>query len=131
VHVASYCRQINGCDSNVSEALVGDKGKWKSGQGLNTRATLKRGQKPAKKFVGPYVQEHKDLIDSIVHGKKLNEAQNVAISTMTAIMGRMAAYSGAPVTWDEAYNSDVRLGPDSVALEMKLPEAKPRIAGRA
>ncbi len=49
----------------------------------------------------PYVQEHTDLIDSIRAGKPLNELKNVAESTLTAIMGRMSAYTGkqSPGRW--------------------------------
>jgi myo-inositol 2-dehydrogenase / D-chiro-inositol 1-dehydrogenase len=47
----------------------------------------------------PYVQEHVDWLKSIVDGKPLNEARNVATSTLTAIMGRISAYTGKLVTW--------------------------------
>ncbi len=47
-------------------------------------------------------ENHIDLINSIKSGKPLNELQNVAESTMTAIMGRMSAYGGRGLTWDQA-----------------------------
>ena len=50
----------------------------------------------------PYVQEHADLIASVRAGKPINEGVQVAESTLTAIMGRMAAYTGQEVTWDFA-----------------------------
>jgi predicted dehydrogenase len=141
IHVASYSRQINGCDQNISEALVGEKGIWLSGQGLNRPAGGRRrkpGDAAAKPAEGskrtsgdPYVQEHIDLIASIDAGAKLNEAKNVATSTMTAIMGRIAAYTGKPVTWDEMMKSDLRLGPDKYDLTVKLPEVKIPVAGRS
>jgi hypothetical protein len=58
------------------------------------------------------VQEHADLIQAIRKGEYINEAQNVAESTMTAIMGRMAEYSGKEITWDEALNSEESLALD-------------------
>ena len=62
------------------------------------------------------MQEHKDLIDAIRTGKPLNEAQNVAESTMTAIMVRMSAYTGKEVTWDDVMKSDLKLGPPDYEL---------------
>ena len=63
----------------------------------------------AWKFSGtdsrPYVQEHTDLIASIRAGSPINELKNVAESTLTAIMGRMSAYTGKAVTWDQALDS--------------------------
>jgi myo-inositol 2-dehydrogenase / D-chiro-inositol 1-dehydrogenase len=58
-----------------------------------------------------YVQEHSDLIASIRSGKPLNELKQVAESSLTAIMGRMSAYTGKTITWDEALNSPESLMP--------------------
>jgi hypothetical protein len=56
---------------------------------------------------GPYVQEHRDLIKSIRAGEPLNEARNVAESTLVAIMSRISAYTGQIVKWsDLTRNSD-------------------------
>ncbi len=52
-----------------------------------------------------YEAEHRDLIESIRAGKPLNEARDVAESTLTAIMGREAAYSGKVIEWDAVWNS--------------------------
>ena len=57
---------------------------------------------PVPEFKGhenPYVQEHIDLINSIFDKKPLNEAKQVAESTLTAIMGRISAYTGQKVRW--------------------------------
>ncbi|MBD3268368.1 gfo/Idh/MocA family oxidoreductase [bacterium] len=67
-------------------------------------------------YVRPYIQEHADLIDSIIHDKKINEAERCAISTMTGIMGRMAEYAGKEVTWEEAFNSNDTLGQEEYEL---------------
>ena len=61
-----------------------------------------------------YVQEHTDLIASIRGAKPLNELKQVAESSLTAIMGRMSAYSGKTVTWDEAMNSPESLMPEKL-----------------
>ena len=64
----------------------------------------------------PYVQEHTDFIASLRAGKPLNELKTVAESTMTAIMGRMAAYTGQAVTWDQALDSKEILMPDGLTF---------------
>lgn len=56
------------------------------------------------KAANPLVQEHKELIDSIRAGKPLITADATAKSTLAAIMGRMAAYTGQVVTWDFVMN---------------------------
>ena len=50
----------------------------------------------------PYVQEHVDLFNAIESGEHVNEARQVAESTLTAIMGRMSAYTGQEVTWEQS-----------------------------
>ena len=59
--------------------------------------------------INPYDQEHVDLIQSIHRSEPLNEAQNVAESTLTAIMGRESAYTGLEINWDEFLASDLDL----------------------
>lgn len=108
VHVASYCRQIPNCQNNVSEALVGTKGFCQV-----NKYTIS-GEKPWKlagKDNLPYVQEHADLIAAIRAGKPYNELKHVAESTLTAILGRTAAYTGQEVTWEQALNSQDVLMP--------------------
>src|SRR4051812_25158139 len=109
----SMCRQIEGCDKRVSEALVGDKGTSQVDQYTITGAK-------AWKFPGtdnrPYVQEHTDFIAAIRAGKPYNELKTVAESTLTAIMGRMSAYSGKVVTWEQALNSPEVLMPAGLTL---------------
>ena len=65
----------------------------------------------ASATIDPYVQEHMDLINAIVKDTELNEAKQVTDSTLTAIMGREAAYSGAGVEWDAMLNSSFTYAP--------------------
>ncbi len=99
VRVESLCRQINGCTDRIAERVVGTKGFADIDQGVIN------GEKPYK-YDGPdpdhYVQEMADLIKSIRDGAPINEAKNVAESTMNAIMGRMSAYTGRALKWDWA-----------------------------
>nr|WP_229222906.1 Gfo/Idh/MocA family oxidoreductase [Dyadobacter endophyticus] len=77
-----------------------------------------------------YQTEHNELFASIRSGKLINDGEFMAHSTLTAIMGRMAAYTGKRVTWNEALNSTEKLGPDTYSFDMKPPVvevAKPGI----
>jgi predicted dehydrogenase len=114
VRMFSQCRQINRTESRVGEAFTGAKGSATFYDG-NNMIMPKGGatyRTRAADDGNPYRQEHQDLIASIRAGQPLNEARNVAESTLIAIMGRESAYSGQSVEWDQALNSKTRLGPD-------------------
>ncbi len=66
--------------------------------------------------VNPYVQEHTDLVASIRAASPLNELRQVAESTLTAIMGREAAYTGQQLSWEDVLNSDLSLLPGDLAF---------------
>lgn len=109
VSVHSMCRQINGGYRRVSEFFTGSLGTtWGTGNG--TKGFAKKVIIPKFECVSnPYVQEQIDLIKGVVSGKPLNEADIVAECTLTAIMGRISAYTAKPVRWreltDESYGS--------------------------
>ena len=108
----SMCRQIDGCCTNVSERVIGTKGSSNCADKIKGSTEWK--------YEGPgcnaMVQEHADLIKSIRDGKPLNEAQRIAESVLTAIMGRMSAYTGQEITWDQALNSKEDLTPAKLEL---------------
>ncbi|HEX5269425.1 MAG TPA: Gfo/Idh/MocA family oxidoreductase, partial [Gemmataceae bacterium] len=106
----SQCRQIPGTWDSVSEAAHGTRGMSQiNAYRINTKSV--HGRDP----VNPYVQEHTDLIEAIRGGKEINELKQVAESTMTAILGREAAYSGKELTWDKAM--DMRRLMDTAHLQ--------------
>ncbi len=109
VSMFSQARQINGCDNIVSEFVAGTRGTSNCRDRI--RCEGKRWRFRGRE-VNPYQQEHEDLVASIREGRPINEAQNVAESTMTAIIGREAAYSGKAVAWEEAMKWNTRLGPE-------------------
>jgi predicted dehydrogenase len=113
-HMTSHCRQYNvgaGNVANVSERIVGTKGMIDS-------ASLRGAKLP----FDPYVQEHIDMVNSILgKGPYRNEAMAIAESTMTCIMGREAAYSGLKITWDMIMNSQEDLLPKSFDYKDSLP----------
>jgi hypothetical protein len=76
--------------------------------------------------VKPYVQEHTDLVESIRKNQPLNEAEQVAESTMVAVLGRMSAYTGSMVKWDWAMKaSKLDLAPAKYELVRCLSSRSP------
>ncbi len=131
VHVMSMARQYtNNVKGNVSEALTGTKGS------CQVNAYEIKGPKGERlwKFTGkdntPYVQEHTDLIESIRKGEPLNELKTVAESTLVAVMGRLAAYTGQEVTWKQALESKEDTMPEKLAWDMQLPTPPVAIPGK-
>jgi predicted dehydrogenase len=109
----SQCRHIPGTLSKVDELLVGTKGVIKCGdamiQDLKGKTLF---QYDKTKENNPYQTEHDELFEAIAKGEyKFADAENGAKSTMTAILGRMATYSGQVVEWDKAINSGISLAP--------------------
>jgi len=79
----------------------------------------------------PYVQEHVDLVASIKAGKPLNEGRQVAESCLTAIMGRMSAYTGRALSWDWVMNAS-KLDMTPPHMELKdLPPLVVPIPGKS
>ena len=112
VHLFSYCGQIKRDWSSVSEGVHGTKGSADPHNMI--RPTGGQMWRFRNREIDPYVQEHMDLINAITKGTELNEAKQVTDSTLTAIMGREASYSGAGVTWDEILNCKFTYGPEQL-----------------
>jgi myo-inositol 2-dehydrogenase / D-chiro-inositol 1-dehydrogenase len=115
VYVTSFCRQIDGCANRVEESFSGTEGEALLRSGF---AEI-RGAAPWRFEADqpdPYVTEQRNLLASISGGPRLNEARQVAQSTLTAIMGRMSAYTGQEVTWEQAINSKLDLSPPAYEL---------------
>jgi predicted dehydrogenase len=120
----SQCRQGQpGTFTQVSEHVVGTKGR----ADLNVQQRLFRitgsnawELRLDKGEVGHQL-EHYPLIEAIQKDLPYNELEIAAMSTMTAIMGRMATYSGKLIEWDEAINSNAQLMPEKVSWDMEPP----------
>jgi predicted dehydrogenase len=108
-HLLSMCRQIDGCANHVGEHITGTAGTSDPARWLRGATDWEWGE---AEYTNPYVQEHTDLIASIRAGEPLNEGRRVAESTLTAIMGREAAYTGQEIIWDELMAADMTLVPD-------------------
>jgi predicted dehydrogenase len=125
----SQCRHIPGTMSKVSEFLQGTKGKATT----NSATTIMdlKGNKTweyrGKDDPDPYQQEHDELFEAVAKGEfKFKDGENGAKSTMTAIMGRLATYSGQVLSWDEVMKSEISLMPKEfswTAMPLVLPDA--------
>ena len=112
--IHSICRQINGTDNLVTEIFHGTKGiattnDWKSPKIIDVSGKEIETIPEDKK--GGHAREQVDLVTCIRKDIAINEAEQTAISTMVAIMGRVSAYTGKTVTYEEMMNSDLKLGP--------------------
>ena len=87
---------------------------------LDFRKGIIKGNNPFvfdDKSPNPAVLQYKDMIESIRNGNAINEGQQIAESTMTAILGRMSAYTGKALEWDWALNeSNLDLSPEKMAF---------------
>ncbi len=128
--VASQCRHQPGTMSRVGEMFQGTKGAVETNDAGVARLLDLQGNETATisnpEGHNPYQEEHNRLFASIRAGGQINDAYYGAYSTLTAIMGRMATYSGQVVTWDQALNSELRIMPEMVdwnTVPPSLPDA--------
>ncbi len=115
-----FCRHIPNCWTSGGGVAHGTKGQAELGRGVLTV----RGQEPVRFEAGPvasHQQEHYDFFAALDAGKPYNEGDYGITSTMTAILGRMATYSGQVVTWDDAMKSETDLGPKRYAWDAEAP----------
>jgi predicted dehydrogenase len=124
---SSQCRHIPGCWDSVSEYAQGTKGRCDVGGHRITGESSWRFSGGGK---DPYQQEHDDLFAAIRNDTPYNETVEYgAYSTMTAIMGRLATYSGKELTWDEVINSPLDSMPKVLGWDADPPH-KPDAHGR-
>jgi myo-inositol 2-dehydrogenase / D-chiro-inositol 1-dehydrogenase len=114
-------REIDGCHNRVEEIIYGTKGYtncrnlifdyggnviWEYEYPLDAD-----GRRMNRTAISPYDQEIINLVTAIRTNNPVNEAQDLAISSLTGIMGRESAYTGQDVTWEDMMNSNLRIGP--------------------
>ena len=129
--IHSECRHFPGAANRVDETFQGTQGKAYLSAGNHGILTDWKGNvlydHDRKNQPNPYQQEHDELWAALVKGEyKFADAENAAKSTMTAIMGRYATYSGKVMTWEESLNGKVDLFPDTLAWDAQpklLPNA--------
>ncbi|MCG2587500.1 Gfo/Idh/MocA family protein [Rhodohalobacter sulfatireducens] len=122
IKVHGATRQINNAESGRIEMIKGTKGYADCGGTIydyNGNILWEYPYPDANEtnseweVTDPFVQEHVELITGIRTDKYVNDSELQVNSTRMAIMGRMAAYTGDEITWDEILNSDMRLGPET------------------
>lgn len=111
----SQCRQSSGCFSRVTEFAMGTK-KLDSGNGpyeIHRIANLDVKDRNGVDFKhgNEFVQEHYALVEAIRQNLPFNEGPYGATSSFTAVLGRMATYSGQIVRWDDAVKNETVLAP--------------------
>lgn len=113
-------RQVANCHSDNSDYLMGELGFGKIAGWADPVIRAKAAWRYRGPKVNMYQQEHNELFASIRKGEPINDSEWMAHSTMMALMGRMAAYTGQEVTWEEAFNSKEQLVPENLDWKMKL-----------
>lgn len=118
-------RQISGCSNgkveqiNCTNGYADAAGKlydWK-GELIWEYPRPEEGDTTSEwKVTNPFLQEHINLVTAIRSGDTINDGEDQANSTLVAIMGRMAAYTGKDVTREEVLNSDLYLGPKTYSM---------------
>jgi myo-inositol 2-dehydrogenase/D-chiro-inositol 1-dehydrogenase len=126
VHMNSMCRQINDCSIHVGEYLRGTGGYTDCAETIwNPDGSVmytfpypenEEGEPDKGLLISPYHQEHIVLVTAIRNGESIVQAEETARTTLTAIMGRHAAYTGKTVTWEEMMGAEWKLGPDKIAM---------------
>jgi predicted dehydrogenase len=116
----AYTRQMAGCSNDVEDYVMGTKGKASILKHEIVSGDEKwkyRGDKPSM-----YDNEHVELFRAIRDGQPINNGTYMCYSTMLAIMGRMATYTGQTITWEQALNSKENYTPESYAWgDVKVP----------
>jgi predicted dehydrogenase len=117
VKLFSCCRQQPNCQPDISDHLTGTKGichieaSRSRANIVPHGATSPTWRSPVDPKDNMYQNEHSELIASIRSGKPINNGEWMTYSTMMAIMGRMATYTGQEITWEKALNSQEDLSP--------------------
>ncbi len=130
VRLFAYTRQQDGTHAETEDYIFGTEGRaklignqlfgpkaWKYKKTRNSRDNM-------------YLAEHQAMFEGIRSGNIINNGDYMCKSTLLAIMGRMATYTGQLITWDMAMNSKEDLTPPSYDLKAKLPVHPVAIPGR-
>jgi myo-inositol 2-dehydrogenase / D-chiro-inositol 1-dehydrogenase len=111
------CRQIEGCYNENSDYILGTKGSATIGRGPMPRIAGEKTWTFTGQKNDMYQAEHDALFASIRRGQPIHDVEWMTTSTMLAIMGRMAAYTGQQITWEQAINSQEALYPYDAKLD--------------
>lgn len=125
------CRQQAGCANNNTATILGSKGDaHEMGFAGMPFIKGKTNWRYSGKRPNMYQIEHDELFASIRSGRPINDGLRMAHSTLAALMGRMAAYTGQEITWDMALNSQENLAPREIAWDAPAPVAPIAMPGQ-
>lgn len=125
------CRQQANCANDNSAVMYGTKGVARElGFGGMPFIKGETNWRYAGRRPNMYQVEHDEMFAALRAGQPINDGVRLAHSTMAAIMGRMAAYTGEEVTWERALNSEERLVPEKLDWNMPLPVPPLAIPGQ-
>ena len=108
------CRQMEGCHNENADYIMGTKGQAIIGKGPNPRIIGENPWTYSGTKYDMYQREHDLLFQAIRKGEVINDGDRMCSSTLMGIMGRMAAYTGQQITWEQALNSQESLVPPVV-----------------
>ena len=97
-------RQQRRCHNENNDYLLGTKGRGDIARGVFIENAKGRWTYDGKRE-NMYQVEHNELFESIRAGKPINNGDRMALSTMMAVMGRTAAYTGKQITYEQALNA--------------------------
>jgi len=129
IHLHSMCRQIDGCDNNVSEFIQGSKGSWSSANGEYVIKDLagneiwkynKEAEKAQFKETDPYTLEQVSFVNHIRSNQPIEMATDLAVANMAAVMGRESAYTGNKTDWSNTIASTQDFTPADLNLTGKM-----------
>ncbi len=111
VKLFSYCRQLSRCANEVSDFIIGTTGTCDVMHHAITGARPWRYKAPPGLKDDMYQNEHDAMYAALRAGKPINNGDYMTKSTLMAILGRMATYTGQVITWEMALNSKENLTP--------------------
>jgi predicted dehydrogenase len=118
-------RQSEGCYNDNSDYLLGSDGTCTIGRGSVPTIEGKNNWKWSGRQYDRYQREHDILFAAIRSNKPVNEGKRMTTSTLVALMGRISAYTGQQITWDQLLTSKERLYPEHLDWNGSL-EVRPR-----
>ena len=123
VRTFAFCRTQAGCYGNADSLILGSKGRARFNPGGKSVIEGETNWKYKGPIVSPGVEEHKALFEAIRSGKPLNCGEYMIPSSLVAVMGQLACYSGRELTWEQVSKSNFLFAPkaEDVRLDMEPP----------
>lgn len=122
------CRHWPNCSNDNTASIIGERG-HAFVNGWGPVHQIEAAGEPVWRYRGPrgnmYQNEHDEMVRSIRAGAPINDSEWMARSTMLAILGREAAYTGRTIGWEEAMASQERLVPEGLT---RLDQAAPVVS---